>query len=235
MLDSAAPAAATRLEMLVQAGGPVVVVLLTLSVLALAIILLKLWQFIVGGVPRERFIQASLAHWRAGEGERAVARLEGERSPVAPVLALAMRSRLEGRLPEPVVREEVTRVAAGQLEGLRGHLRSLEVIAALSPLLGLLGTVLGMIEAFRQLEQAGSRIDPALLSGGIWEALLTTAVGLAVAIPVVAVLNGLERMLERLRHRMEDAVTQVFTLPLPAAGGEREGTRFTARRAADAH
>jgi biopolymer transport protein ExbB len=56
-------------------------------------------------------------------------------------------------------------------------------------LLGLFGTVLGMVEAFRQLELAGSQVDPAVLSGGIWQALLTTAVGLAVAIPAVLAHN----------------------------------------------
>lgn len=71
--------------------------------------------------------------------------------------------------------------------------------------------VLGMIEAFQRLEQAGSQVDPAILSGGIWVALLTTAAGLTVAIPAVMALNWLERVIERFGHRMEDAVTQVFT------------------------
>ncbi len=57
-----------------------------------------------------------------------------------------------------------------------------------------------MIEAFRQLEAAGNQVNPAILSGGIWEALLTTAVGLAVAIPAVVALNWLERRIERLAH-----------------------------------
>ena len=102
---------------------------------------------------------------------------------------------------------------------LRSLLRPLELIATLSPLLGLLGTVLGMIEAFRQLEVAGNQVDPAILSGGIWQALLTTAVGLVVAIPVVLAHAWLERKVERCGHLMEDAVTQVFTRnlqPLPA-------------------
>jgi biopolymer transport protein ExbB len=85
------------------------------------------------------------------------------------------------------------------------------VIGTLSPLLGLFGTVLGMIEAFRRLEAAGSRVDPSILSGGIWGALLTTAVGLAVAIPTIAALNWLERRVERLAHDMDDAAARVFT------------------------
>jgi biopolymer transport protein ExbB len=97
------------------------------------------------------------------------------------------------------------------LHELRAFLRPLEVIATLSPLLGLLGTVLGMIVAFQQMEAAGRQVDPTVLSGGIWQALLTTAVGLAVAIPVVAVHSWLERKTDRVAHHMNDAVTRVFT------------------------
>jgi biopolymer transport protein ExbB len=91
-------------------------------------------------------------------------------------------------------------------------LRPLEVIANLSPLLGLMGTVLGMISAFQNMEGAGNQVDPSVLSGGIWQALLTTAVGLAVAIPVVAAYNWLDRKVERISSRMNNKVTRVFTL-----------------------
>ncbi len=78
-------------------------------------------------------------------------------------------------------------------------------IAQLSPLIGLLGTVLGMILAFSQLETAGGRPDPAVLAGGIWQALLTTAMGLAVAIPSRAVVYALDAEANRLAHDLRDA------------------------------
>ena len=96
-----------------------------------------------------------------------------------------------------MIREEIERLGLGILSRLRGWLKPLEVIASLAPLLGLFGTVLGMIEAFRQMEAAGNQVNPTVLSGGIWEALLTTAVGLAVAIPAVVALNWLERRVEQ--------------------------------------
>jgi biopolymer transport protein ExbB len=65
----------------------------------------------------------------------------------------------------------------------------LELISTIAPLLGLLGTVLGMIAAFQALQESGSRADPAILAGGIWEALLTTAAGMAVAIPASITLD----------------------------------------------
>lgn len=209
--DNPVSSAVTRLEALIAMGGPVVVILLLLSVVALTIILVKVWQFYTLGVRRRHFIEPALRDWREGRVQEAFARLREERSPLAKVMARAMRGRVEGDEAEATVREDVERIARGQLANLRGSLKGLEVIGTLSPLLGLLGTVLGMIEAFRQLELAGQQVDPSILSGGIWEALLTTAVGLIVAIPAVAALNALEQVIERFRLALEDAVTQVFT------------------------
>lgn len=201
---------------LLQAGGAVVAILLVLSIVALAIILLKLWQFGRLGVGINRRAREALALYRSGRAEEALGRLAGARNPGARLLALAIRGRLRDDLPEPLLREELARLGSEEVEALRGGFRPLEVIGALAPLLGLFGTVLGMIAAFQALEQAGNRVDPSILSGGIWEALLTTAVGLAVAIPVVALLNLLERRVERQALEMESLVTQVFTVDLTA-------------------
>ena len=85
------------------------------------------------------------------------------------------------------------------------------MIATTAPLLGLLGTVVGMIDAFQALQEAGSRADPAALAGGIWEALLTTAAGMAVAIPAGVALTWFESIAARLQGDMETAATRVFT------------------------
>jgi biopolymer transport protein ExbB len=79
-------------------------------------------------------------------------------------------------------------------------------------LLGLFGTVLGMIEAFRAMEAAGARVDPSILSGGIWQALLTTAVGLGVAIPVSIAHSWLERRVEVEASSMQDKLDRLMTL-----------------------
>jgi len=193
-----------------QAGGPVVVILLVLSVAALAIVFVKLLQFRAARVGDRRIARGALQLWEAGQAERALRLVDASPNPVAQALARAIRGQRRG-LPESKVREEVLRYGGDVLESLRGWFRPLEVIASLAPLLGLFGTVLGMIEAFQQMERAGSQVNPAILSGGIWEALLTTAVGLGVAIPVVAILNWLERRVDRLAHEMDSLVTCVFT------------------------
>jgi len=170
---------------LLQAGGPVALILLVLSVAALAIVLAKIWQFHqlhpadrATGLEMLRLVQA-------GRPVEALALAHRSPHPLVAVLAQAIGGR-QSALPEGPVREQVLQHGTDAIEALRGWFRPLEVIAALAPLLGLFGTVLGMIAAFRQLEQAGPRVNPAVLSGGIWEALLTTALGLMVAIPAVA-------------------------------------------------
>lgn len=202
----------------VDAGGPVVVILLAMSVIALTIILVKLWQFTRLSVGSSAVARAAASLYREGRTEEALARLARQRNPGAQLLALAIGGHQRAELPEASLREELARLGSDQIESLRGGLRALEVIGGLAPLLGLFGTVLGMITAFQALEQAGSQVDPSILSGGIWEALLTTAVGLAVAIPVVAAHNWLERRIERQAQEMESLVTQVFTLDLSRPG-----------------
>lgn len=203
-----------QLHTLVDAGGPVVVVLLLLSTIALAVVLLKWWQFSRLRVESLSAVNEALACWLNHDPAAAIDRLEGQRQPTASLLHLALINMRHTDVDRADLREELTRVASAHLESLRSHLRTLEVIATLSPLLGLLGTVLGMIEAFQQLEMSGNQIDPGILSGGIWQALLTTALGLTIAIPVVLAHSWLERKVDRCRHNMEDAVTQVFTRDL---------------------
>jgi biopolymer transport protein ExbB len=206
---------------LLRDGGPVMGVLIALSVVALAIILLKLYQFGRLGVIARQSVDEALRSWSENRPEQALQLLASTVSPVARVLETAMRTSARVDLDEEKAREEVAREATSQLKSLTVYLRGLDAIVTLAPLLGLLGTVLGMITAFQALEQAGGRASPALLAGGIWEALLTTAVGLAIAIPAAGVLHWFESVVERVRHAMEDAATRFFTSAVPHPGAAR--------------
>lgn len=192
-------------------GGPVTVILILMSVVALSIITLKIWQFKRLDLEQKQHISDAIQLYQAGNIQNAQKYIVKAQQPAAKVVFTAISSLQKREVDIEIVREEVSRVASAELQYLKGYLKPLEVIAALSPLLGLLGTVLGMIEAFQQLASAGNQVDPSVLSGGIWQALLTTAVGLSVAIPVVTALNWLERKIERYGFFMEDAVTRVFT------------------------
>ena len=118
---------------------------------------------------------------------------KSEEGPVSRILEVGLKAHKE---PRWKLEEKLTVHGQEEIRGLRKNLRGLEVIATISPLMGLLGTVIGMVKAFNKVAQYKGQVDPSLLAGGIWEALLTTAAGLALAIPVVVMLNYFERKVE---------------------------------------
>ncbi len=191
-------------------GGPVLWVLFGLSVIAVSIIVIKLWQFSRLKRERDREVTSSLRLWRRGEYKKAQQMLDTGH-PVSDVVALAMRGTIKNDIDRELLKEDIDRVATLHLSRLRALLPPLEGIATLSPLLGLLGTVLGMILAFQQMEIAGHQVDPSTLSSGIWRALLTTAMGLGIAIPVMAIHGWMERKVEYIAMQMNSLVIQVFT------------------------
>ena len=198
-------------DRLMMLGGPVTLILIAMSIAALTIIIVKSVQMYAERSRNKSAIDRALLLWQQDDRANAIALLTHADRGVARLLKVAMQGTESPGVSEAHVKEEVQRLASADMESFRSHLRSLEFIGTVSPLLGLFGTVLGMIEAFRQMEQAGSRVDPAVLSGGIWQALLTTGVGLAVAIPTMLAYQWLDRRAERHAHRIEDTVTRVFT------------------------
>ncbi len=174
----------TDLADLLVRGGPVIWAIGALSVLTLALILWKVFRLsALGAWTGGRVTGEAIALWQSGDGATALARLGPRRSIRARLAHAAMVARGDPTLTPDGAREETTRIARTLLAELRSGLRPLDLIVTIAPLLGLLGTVLGMIAAFQALQQAGGQTDPATLAGGIWEALLTTAAGMAVAIP----------------------------------------------------
>ena len=204
----------------IEAGGSIVAVLLVLSVFLLTLVLLKLWQFQRAGLfspYHHRLSHDALALWQKGDQQAAQQLVANTANPVHQVLSSGMTYLQAGQLHGQSLGDELSRQALRHLNALRGHLRPIEVIANLAPLIGLLGTVQGMIEAFQAMEAAGKQVDPSILSGGIWKALLTTAVGLLVAIPATILFNWFERRVELCAELMQDSVAQLFTHQASAA------------------
>jgi biopolymer transport protein ExbB len=194
----------------IDRGGAAMWVIAALSVVTLAIILWKLWRLSLMGAWSGRATEQAIRLWHDGQVDAALATVSGRRSLRARLAHVAMSARLDPQLSDAAAREETARHARADLAGAREGLRALELIAAIAPLLGLFGTVLGMIEAFQTLQEAGGRADPSTLAGGIWEALLTTAAGMAVAIPAAMALAWFDSIADRLQADMEDAATRIF-------------------------
>ena len=191
---------------LVEMGGPVIAILLAVSIFALTIGLYQLWRHHGARVGRHQDIRRAIAQWDSGDREAAQSTLVKSRHYLAPILRLGTelkdlsgaRQRLEAEAEQKFASQE------------RG-LRTLDIIAQLAPLLGLFGTVIGMIEAFQALQGAGSQVDPSVLAGGIWVALLTTAAGLAVAMPASIALSWFEARMDAERTLAETAFATILT------------------------
>lgn len=197
-------------QFLVQ-GGVVIWLITALAVLALALILWKVWRLLLLGAWSGRQARRATELWAEGEGRAAREVLGTRRSIRSRFARTAIDVRETGSFEPGEQREELVRVAKGLLADARAGLRPLELIATIAPLLGLLGTVLGMIAAFQALQEAGARADPATLAGGIWEALLTTAAGMAVAIPASMALSWFESVADKIQRDLEDIGTRILT------------------------
>ena len=191
------------LRQIADLGGPVVMILLVVSVITLATILYKLWQFSAAGVGRHRALKDAVAAWDMGDRAMAVDTLRQSKSYMAPVIEMAFAS-------GPADSKRLEAEAEARFARLESGFRLLDSVAQLAPLLGLFGTVLGMIGAFQAIQDAGAQVDPSILAGGIWVALLTTAVGLAVAMPTAMVLSWFEGRMDAERVTAERAIASVL-------------------------
>ncbi|MEX0304519.1 MAG: MotA/TolQ/ExbB proton channel family protein [Leisingera sp.] len=197
-------------------GGPVVLLLLAVSVLTAALVLYKIWQYQAARVGQHLALAAAVEAWDRGETDAALHKLSQSRSYLVPVMRLAL-DHSQGRIACQFLAERADAEAEERFSKLERGLGSLDMVAQLAPLLGLFGTVIGMIEAFQKLQSAGSSVDPSLLAGGIWVALLTTAAGLAVAMPTSLVLSWLTARMQRERVLANRALRPVFAPAAPKA------------------
>lgn len=193
-------------------GGWVMYVIMTLSVYVLAIILYKAYQFGTGGVFNTQFIDPVMARVKRGELTDASLILGREKGPLARVMRVAVECVMNRDITMKSRESEIARVGSAELRQLESHLRGLEMAASIGPLLGLLGTVIGMVKAFAKLSESGARVDPSMLAGGIWQALITTVGGLCVAVPAMAAYYLIDSLIERVRATMRDVTIQTLAL-----------------------
>lgn len=177
-------------------GGPIVWVLLVYSFIGLALVIERFLHYLLmERLPRD--FEQELA--RAFVENRVEAYLENLKGPDARIMQGICKARGEGIRDLDSV---ASRWGSEELQAMERGFRTLSILGHTAPLLGLLGTIVGMIKAFMVIEVAGGRVDSQALAGGIWEAMLTTGVGLAVAIPILLLLHILESTADRRAHGM---------------------------------
>ncbi len=215
----------------IRSGGVLMVPILACSVLTLVFVLERLVSLRRGNVIPRPFVKRFLLQLEQGQldPEQALELCQQNRSPVAELFAAAVR-----KWGRPSVEVEQALIDAGEriTNHLRKYLRVLNAVATVCPLLGLLGTVMGMIEAFQSIATNMALGRPELLAEGISKALVTTAAGLSVAIPaLIAYLYFVSRV-DRLVMEM-DALGQEV-VELVAGDAPRQPARSTAKRKARA-
>lgn len=197
---------------LIFKGGFLMYPLLLLSIYVVAIIIYKIMEFSKKQIFKYDFADQAIEEIRTGDIDKCENILSNSNSPLARVMETAIGLKLFANLPSERIEPEIERVGMNELQKLQEHLRGLEIVAGIAPLIGLLGTVIGMVKAFAQLAESETRIDPAMLAGGIWEALITTIGGLVVAIPAFAAYYIFDNYVDKQRLAMKSYATQILNL-----------------------
>lgn len=175
-------------------GGFLMIPILICSVIGLALIVDRLYVYRKLNLQGFTIGEEVRSALRANALDEAMAGLAEDPSAGSSVLREAIGDAVEGR--SGGVRTAFILAGGNLVRAMEESLRGLATIAAVSPLLGLLGTVVGMIRAFMEIESHGASVSASLLAGGIWEALLTTAAGLTVAIPCLLFHNLFQGRIE---------------------------------------
>ncbi|HKZ73659.1 MAG TPA: MotA/TolQ/ExbB proton channel family protein [Steroidobacteraceae bacterium] len=206
---------------IVLAGGPIMWPIILCSIVAAAIMLERVWTLQEKRVLPPDLVQKIWALVESNQvNDKVIAALE-QNSPLGKVLAAGLANR---HRPREVMMERLEDTGRHVVHELERFLNTLGTIAGVSPLLGLLGTVTGIIKAFNAI-QAGGMGDPRALSGGIAEALITTAAGLCVAIPALIAYRYLRGKVDRIVIAMEKHAIRLADAVDTAAHRERDTAR----------
>lgn len=195
------------LQTLMENGGPVMWLIAACSMAAVFIVLERMLSYHRSQIDVPEFLQGLFNVLRKDNVTEAVALCDDTPGPVARVLrAMILRADRD----EAALRHAVEESCLSELPKLERRLKALATLAHITPLLGLLGTVLGMIAAFQTMQSAGAFVKTGDLAGGVWQALLTTAAGLSVAIPCYASYNYLVSRVDSIALDMQKAANEMI-------------------------
>lgn len=192
--------------MLLTKGGPIIWVILAASAVAIMVFIERLLHYHRAQINSTEFLSGVRNVLKRDNVVEAISICDATPGPVARLVKVAILNRDRGR---EGVREALEEAGLMEVPRLEAKLNVLATIAQIAPLLGLLGTVLGFIRIFVRMEEEGQFAHAGLLMGGVWEALLCTAAGLAVAIPSYAGYNYLVSRVNSVVLDMEKAATEI--------------------------
>lgn len=192
-------------------GGWMMVPILLSSLVGLGVIIAKAWTLWRARAETEPLLAAVREAALAGRFDEALAIASAARGPAAAILVVGLRRIRTGNLAEGELEQVVSTTGAIELGFLERGLVTLATVANVAPLMGFLGTVAGMIIAFGAIEMAGD-VEPRLVAGGIKVALITTAAGLLIAIPVNVSYNYFVTRIDQLILDMEQGAQAILNM-----------------------
>lgn len=199
-------------------GGPLMFLIILCSVVAFAIVMERLWHLRRAKIDTAGFMETIAAKLKRNKIMDAIDMCNVTPGPVAHILKAGI---MKHDRPRAEIKEAIEDAGVHEVPRLEKNLSALATIAHISPLLGLLGTVTGMVRSFQVIEQKAvvlMPVNPGDLAGGIWEALVTTVAGLAVAIPTYVAYNFLVSKVDGYVLEMEKSATDVVNI----LGSKRE-------------
>ncbi len=190
-------------------AGPVIIPIILCSMFGLAVAIEKNWQLYKAKINTEKFLEEILAATRNLKIKEAIGICDSVKNPISRILRAGI---LKYDRSKEEIRQAMEDASMYEVPKLEKNLTALATVAHISPLLGLLGTVTGLVRAFQVIQLKSSAfapINPGELAGGIWEALITTVAGLMVAIPMFVIYNYLVSKVNGFILEMERSATEL--------------------------
>ncbi len=193
-------------------GGPIMGLIIVCSIMAFAVFLERIWYLRAAKIDTKKFMQEISNKVKNNKVMQALDMCNITKGPIARILKSGIMKYDRTRQD---IKQAIEDAGIHEVPLLEKNLSVLATIAHISPLLGLLGTVVGMLKSFQVIEEKAMSmvpINPGDLAGGIWEALITTVAGLSVAIPVYVAYNYLVSRVDNFVLDMEKSATELVNL-----------------------
>lgn len=197
---------------MIQKGGPMMYLIILSSILAFGVAIDRIYNLYRARIDADKFMDEITVVLKRNKIIEAIEMCNKTPGPIAHIIKAGV---LKHDRSKPEIKEAVEEAAQLEIPRLEKHLPILATIAHIAPLLGLLGTVTGMIKSFQVIQAKALSlvpVNPGDLAGGIWEALLATVAGLAVAIPTYVAYNYLTSQVDNLVYDMERSATDLVNL-----------------------